>query len=306
MLIIGSHALRANGIAPLRPIKDTDIICSPEEYEEFVRAAGNRLVTAYESKNKKGFVVHLYGEKPFEFEIAKDGNTAAQLLDLMENKHLFIEKDGRRYASPEVLYALKLSHRYLKNNPHFRKTMDDIQYLRSLGIGEVSPVLKDWYRARMKETYWYKHPNLNVDRGDFFKDDNVNYVYDHDTLHEAVKGLDRPAYEYIKKDAAEVFCSKEKFMEAPEHIKLATVLEESYVLALERHQIPNSFEPEPEKSFLIALEKVCTSIASGWWREFAWENYHAVRALYSDEYVQKFHDGLEKGVVKPMKVEGEA
>ena len=102
----------------------------------------------------------------------------------------------------------------------------------------------------------------------------------------------------IKADTAEVFCSKEKFLEAPEHIRLATVLEESYVLALERHQIPNNFEPPRDRSFLIALEKVCTSIASGWWREYAWENYDAVRALYNPDYVDNFHAGLFVGFVK--------
>lgn len=306
MLIIGSTALQMNGIAPQRPVSDTDIICTQEAYQGFLDAAGDQIVDSYPNKRGNGFVVHQLGFKPFEFEIAGPGSTAELLLQIIAEHDLSITVDGKTYAKPAIVYALKMSHRYLKNSPYFRKTMDDIHYLRSLGYSEIIPVLRDfngrdWYKERMKETYSYSHPNLNQSSVNFFKDDNIPYTYDHDTIHEAVKHFDRPAFEYIKKDAAEVFCSKEKFMEADEEIKLATVLEESYVLALERHQIPNNFAPDPKTSFLIALEKVCTSIASGWWREYAWENYHKVRALYSEDYVDRFHQGLIEGIVRPFR-----
>jgi hypothetical protein len=248
-------------------------------------------------------IVHKLGEKPIEFEIAHEGSTAASLLVLVHQHGLFREIEGIAYAHPSVLYTLKMSHRYLKNSRYFSKTMADIHALRAAGFGEIPECLHDWYRERMRVTYLYAHPKLNQSKEGFFKDDNINYVYDHDTLHECVKTFDRPAFEFIKKDAAEVYCSREKFLEAPETIKLATVLEESYVLALERHQIPNDFRPNPEVSFRIALEKVCTSIASGWWREYAWEHYHAVRALYRPDYVERFHQGLASGTVKPYQAQ---
>lgn len=82
--------------------------------------------------------------------------------------------------------------------------------------------------------------------------------------------------------------SKDKFFSCHPNVQLYGVLEEAYVLALERHQIPNNFKPDPKASFDIALEKICTSITSGWFREFAWENYYKVQELYSPNYVTKF------------------
>ena len=48
--------------------------------------------------------------------------------------------------------------------------------------------------------------------------------------------------------------------------------------------------------------KVCTSITSGWFRQYAYEAYDRVVALdkrQSKTYVQKFKEALEKGLVKP-------
>jgi len=56
----------------------------------------------------------------------------------------------------------------------------------------------------------------------------------------------------------------------------------------------------PPQAFDMALMKVCTSITSGWFREFAWENYDAVQSMYSDRYVEKFQHGKLEGVVKPF------
>jgi hypothetical protein len=54
-----------------------------------------------------------------------------------------------------------------------------------------------------------------------------------------------------------------------------------------------------EVSFLKALEKVCTSITSGWWREFAWENYEAALAMHDRNYVDRFWKAVEAGTVGP-------
>lgn len=126
-------------------------------------------------------------------------------------------------------------------------------------------------------------------------------MYDHDTIHLSVMRGDRPAYEMFKADQAEVMCSKDLFMAQPRQIQLNAVLEESLVLALERSQIPHGKHVSPRKSFDMALEKVCTSITSGWFRSFAWENYFSVAAMYDDNYVTKFWDDVESGLVKKLK-----
>jgi hypothetical protein len=202
-------------------------------------------------------------------------------------------------ADVNTCYALKMSHRFLRNSPHFMKTMRDIHYLRSIGA-TIPDSLQEWYVEREKETYWYKHPKLDQGKGDFFKDDGINYVYDHDTIHLAVKRFELPAYEYFKADDAEVLCSKDKWDALPEEIKLSAVLEESMVLAIERCLVPFNFTTEPKKAFLMALSKVCSSITSGWFRSYGWENFDKVVALYSDDYVDKFKAALEAGEIKPF------
>lgn len=296
MLLIGSQALHANGIK-FRDSKDIDYVCSQTEYYSFVQSNLHNILIEKDTKFGKSLVV--VGSKPIEFEIAKNNNSVQKLLNLFPNQ-ITSNFPETEIASPELVYTLKMSHRFLKNSPHFKKTMDDILTLRKLGYGEIPKEYKSWYKDRIKETYTYSHPILNQKRKDFFRDDF--YVYDHDTIHEAVKLFDKPAYDYIKINTAEVLCSKEKFMSVDEQIKLATVYEESCVLALERHQIPNNYSPLAKTSFLMALEKVCTSISSGWWREYAWENYYKVVDLYdsiSENYIDRFKNALESDLIKP-------
>ena len=52
---------------------------------------------------------------------------------------------------------------------------------------------------------------------------------------------------------------------------------------------------------MIALEKVCTSITSGWFREFAWENFDVVTNLYNDDYITKFTNAMKDGIILPYK-----
>lgn len=291
MFVIGSGAVCGYGI-DFRSPKDNDFIVMEDEFFKIRDDFGDDLI--HEQTTKWGKVLFVSGQLPMEFEIGKDGNLTEQLIKIVKDNNLH----NGTSVHPVVVYTMKMSHRYLKNSKHFKKCMDDIRSLRVLGHGVIPDCLQDWYKARMKATYDYGHPSLKQGKDAFFSDDGVNYVYDHDTIHETVKLFDRPAFELIKEDGAEVFCSKAKFFSSPEELKMATVLEETYVLALERSQIPNNFEPTRRASFTKALEKVCTSISSGYWREYAWENYEAVLAAYSEDYVDKFKAGLAAGVVK--------
>lgn len=195
----------------------------------------------------------------------------------------------------DELYTLKMSHRYLKNNPHFKKTMDHIHWLRDRGAKIWST---DWLAKAEEETYSYKHPSLMRQKKDFFSGDGVNYVYDHDSIHEAMKTFDIPAYQFFADPTHEVKSSRKRFFQQDRAIQLAAVFEETTVLALERSQVLYP-ETDPKWSWLTALEKVCTSITSGWFREFAWENYYDVEKMYDPDYVKKFREKLSQGVVKP-------
>src|SRR5699024_8466502 len=159
-----------------------------------------------------------------------------------------IQKDrlsGFYWATPDICLAIKLSHRYLKNNPFFLKTMSHINYLRNKGV-VLNDELQKIMLQRQAATLSYSHPKLDVGKKTFLND--TIYTLDHDSIHEAVALADKPAYKFYMKDDSEVMTSREKFEALPDVIKLAGVYEEACVLALERSQVPNEFNISPSVS----------------------------------------------------------
>jgi hypothetical protein len=118
--------------------------------------------------------------------------------------------------------------------------------------------------------------------------------------------MHKPAYRYFMKPGAEVMVSRKKWRTLPRKTRLLSVLEEAYVLAIERSQVPHKGKISARDSFDIALMKVCTSITSGWWRDFAWENYDDVVDLYNDDYIDRFWKAVEDGTVKEYQHEANA
>lgn len=305
MIMIGSRALEMQ-LKRLdkefyRPCLDLDFLCTEKDWLiQFLRYTHEEGVELVERTGNKGHVKLVDGTH-IEFDIAQPGDSTDLLIQYCKaNPQSLFLNNGDFVAPVDVLYLLKMSHRYKKNSPHFFKTMNDIHFMRSLGA-KIPVELEAVFKLREKETYNYSHPNLDVKSRDFFKGDEVPYVYDHDTIHEAVAILGAPAYKSYMKDDSEVMTSKEKFFEAETHVQLLGVYEESCVLALERSQIPFNFEIPARQSFVMALSKVCTSITSGWFREYAWENFGVVMKFYEsmgeNDYVERFK--ANEHMVKP-------
>lgn len=315
-IVVGSHALQFWIPFERRPV-DLDIVGTYDDCVKIIKSIGTVSVLKPIDSGKKlfGLVVPPRATKPMiiEAELAWPGTTAETMLHMVNSQSSpvlnFSHSGGiqfdMRVANLDLLYTLKMSHRYLKNSKHFKKTRDDIMLMRSK-LSAIPVDLLDFYEARMEETYNYGHPKLNVSKDDFFKGDGVEYVYDHDSIHMAVRRLPLPAYRYYMADGAEVQTSKEKFFAVDQNTRILGVLEEAYVLALERSQIPHGEKVTPRQSFFMALEKVCTSITSGWFREFAWENYDEVVKYYEmdnfkgDNYVDMFDRALHRGEVKKL------
>lgn len=286
MLFIGSWALRHHGIEVNRPVYDIDIICTEEEFREYVAQFPNYTLII-DNHDKK---VLDTGTLKIEFDIARCVDSNSQLLSMLN------ATSGVVYAPLFVLLLLKESHKYKKDSPHFRKTMLDIKLLRGMVDKEQIPdEWWKWYKEREKETYHYSHPNLNQSKAGFFNTPNVEYRYDHDDIHRAVSIDSTPAYTKYLVD--EVRCSKELFNKLSYEERLQGVMEESCVLALERCLIPYGFKEDPFKVYTYALQKVCTSITSGWFREWAWENFDEAIKQYPKDYVEKFNSALLRGEV---------
>ena len=274
-LLIGSGALPV----PRRTPKDMDLIVSPEYLPVL-----NKMAKSAKYIDER-HVALFTDNRIIDCEIAWEGTTGAALMELAKDR-VQVDKYGQGKADLNMLYALKMSHRYKRNSKHFDKTRDDIMYLRKLGA-EIDEGLTEWFKAREKETYDYSHPSLNQSKEDFFADDGIEYVWDHDDLHSIVAFIvhrGRPAYTYYMKDGEEVKSDKQKFFKTNEIIRRLGVYEEALVLAFERSLWPNNNQRVSEwrDVFIFSLQKVCTSITSGWFREYAWENYDKIVGMYDD------------------------
>lgn len=298
LVMIGSTALRMIGVDIKREPQDLDIVGSYDEVMNYLKQQNCHDIYPIDDCKK---LVGKSDSLIIEAEITTPNSSAEQLYNLVLSTPDHYLVHNMIYPPLDVLYLLKMTHRFKKNSPHFTKTMRDIQRMRIHGA-KIRPEHRDFYNARKAETLNYKHPKLNQNKKDFFTDD-VPYIFDHDTIHQAVKLYAKPAYSYFKPDEAEVLTSKKMFDALPHEMKLAAVYEESCVLALERSQIPYP-KTDQTRSFAMALMKVCTSITSGWFRTFAWENYDDVIKLYVEcqsngyGYVKSFLHGLDSGVVK--------
>ncbi len=321
LYLIGSQAiaLQIPDWLEGRATKDWDFIGSSDDFRSLVqrltdnnRIQGISYVKGPTGRNIKGCARFLDKQGKF-FAVEVDFDDAPDLMSI--NNANLVYFDTQRLHQVQIAdvkvwciaqdldtnLVLKLSHRYKKNSPHFRKTMQDIQLLRLYGA-KVKEIDEDLLKQREALTLAYKHPSLQQGKRTFFTD-NVPYKYDHDSIHRAVAIDGAPAYLSYMQDGAEVQCDKEKFFDLPYEHQIRGVIEECFVLALERAIIPHG--TEVNKAFEMALERVCTSITSGWFREFAWENYYAVRGTYvvlqlqCFDFVQKFNDALDVGLILP-------
>lgn len=305
LALLGSKALAFHCTLNREPL-DTDLLGTYDDCVAYIKELGKRerIIANYPASGGTKIIVKT-DKQIYEFEVAWPDSNAETLLRIIMKEKGWYRKNVEKFGGPhvilvipalDVLYALKMSHRYRKDSPHFKKTLDDILLMRKLGA-KIRPEHEEWLKWRERETYTNALPKLNQSRKDFFDNSNSIYTLNHDCIHEAVKHLDRPAYEYYKPDTAEVMTSKEMFFACSEEVRLYGALEEVMVLSLERsiYPFPNV---DRRWAFDMAHMKLATSISSGWFREFVWENYYKVQAMYSEAYVDRFYTALYNGRIK--------
>lgn len=296
-LVIGSLAAHIHHPEIWTDYLDVDLVMCQDEFLDQWAQVGRWVPTSPTTwvGQLQNRVVEVTTAQP------GDGSTDAELLDIYSGGGggITTRFGGHDLCVAEMphLYTLKISHRYLAG-PHFEKTRRDIRAMEELGYRQYHP--DSWLNRREAETYKRRHPRLDVSKRDFFSDAHgVEYRYDHDSIHRAMAHGDRPAYQEYQVPGAEVQCSRRLWDACTQETRLLGVLEECYVLALERSQIPHPGASSPRDSFRRALRAVCTTVTSGWFREFAYEHYYNVLRLYRDDYVQRFQAALERGTVLP-------
>jgi hypothetical protein len=306
MIVYGSTALRIGlekiGRCLDRTPTDLDVFASADEAREFIRAAG--LVVVPTTTDKRIIAKGPDG-KMVEIEIIFPGTSTllyyqwAETMSQLDTAELYGVK--MEIAPLEMLYSLKRSHRHSPRA--FHKHIRDYNLLRKLFGGKdvFSKVTAMRYKE-VVERERLRTPSLNRTTVDFFDDKVSNRTFIHDQIHEVMAHAERPMFERIKIDPDKVACSKEKFFLLSDTERRMCVQEEAYVIALERAMIPMLFEGEkiavPHEAYAWAVMRICTTLCSGWFREYAVENYENIMLWYDQQYVHKFLRAVEDGRIR--------
>lgn len=299
MLLVGSAALIMNGIPLTRKTGDIDVIGTQAELDE-LQAGGFTPVTG------RAFRMHDWPNIIVDFEVAQSGSSAAAYLALgreVVNDTVKLCGHDINLASLPVLYSLKRSHRHSPKAWH--KHIADYHMLRRACLydDELEEIT-----LQREDEMTIKTPSLNKSVKDFFDDNVSNRVFIHDEIHEVMAYYDRPLYERIRKSPDKVACSLVKWNGLPAFERQQCVLEEAYVIALERAVIPMMFSGgprvDPARALYWAFMRICTTLCSGWFREYATDNYQAIESGADMQYHEKFFAAVDAGRIKRIATKG--
>ena len=158
-------------------------------------------------------------------------------------------------------------------------------------------VMLDRQRMTIKEL-GVSNPNLNQPNDDFFNDP-VEKKYNHDWVHELAAHYDKPLYTRMKRDFSLAKCERDMWEGFDYRDKVLTCLEEAYVIATERCMVPNEWNFNRLKAMNVAITKLCTTLTSGWFRDFCIDNWdelwYNVDLNKLDDIKEKINDAERKG-----------
>jgi len=298
MLIVGSKALKHHFPNFPREVNDLDVIGYANNAIMLEKILQPKEV-------KKTEYTILLKNITYKTEVYDTDNVEILLADQSESLQKYLEHDkGKIFASKEVLYSLKKSH---INFPiKFKKHIHDYCFLHEQLYGEdiLSQITKLNYKETEKRFGELKTPKLNKSVESFF-DQSKEYVksyFVHDDIHQVMSHYDKPLYLKMQKDPTLAKCDKDLWRVFPYEHKIQCVLEEAYVIALERKILPMLFGGGKgytnDEAFDWALMRICTTLCSGWFREFATNNYFIIKMLYNKNYVEKFLLSLQEQKIK--------
>lgn len=125
-------------------------------------------------------------------------------------------------------------------------------------------------------------PNLMQTTSDFF-DDAVTKKYSHDWLHDLYAYNDKPMYTKMQRNPELAWCIKDLWDSFTELEKCQCVAEEVYVIATERFLVPREWNYSYRLAYIYALNKVCTTLCSGWFRDYAIDNYPKIFDMFDKD-----------------------
>jgi hypothetical protein len=277
MYLVGSRAI--NEYTP-QTWKDTDIVCSEDELKSLGLSFGPN------GQIKKDGIEFIDG-KLLNNEDVKVGNII--------NINTLAGSIKVGIPPVEYLYAIKRSHIHRPLN--FSKHIIHLHKLKPLVTFPLSDECQNFLkeRTRLTKLKWPdRTPSLNKSNDEFF-DDYVKKEYVHDDIHKVVAFGSIPVYEKMKRDFSQAKCEKDMWMMLSHQDKIRCVQEEAMVISLERFIITKKLNPK--LAYYKAVEKICTNLTSGWFRDFAIDNWDQVIDNVPD-YVSIFNAAVAEGRIK--------
>jgi len=277
--IIGSYPL------DIRESKDIDVIC----YKKDIK------VPFTEKNDYTAFFTHE-GRK-VECLLA---DNQASFQTLLDENHKF----RKVLTYYEILFGIKAGH-IIYPNKNWDKHISDYHILKGMLGGNFyvhRKTLDEFIFLHRKCTGERigrtKTPKLiGVSKDKFFDDKVIKYV-EHDWIHEVMAHKEKPMFTYMQKSPTMVECDREMWNNFSYEEKSQAVMEEAYVIAIERHVLPSIHGHKvgfpPDKAFKWALMRICTNLCSGWFREYAINAYFRILNTYNKNYVNKFLEEYAK------------
>lgn len=306
MYLTGSQALKIRMGHQYDFKRDWDLIASTEEVRKF----GIEIEEGWEAHKTEidGCLVEfinidlINNRQLVEAEERKKDLTVSLFLSIPESA-----KDVNKITviSLEGLYVQKRSHLW-RPNLNFQRHIRELEVIKRYeGFYGLSQEYQKLLKERIKLTrakYKDMVPSLMQKNEDFFNDAVAKY-YIHDDIHKVMAFYDEPLYEKLKFDESLAKCEKELWDLLPHEDKVKCVCEECFVIGVERFLIPKEENgekyPPSTIAFNKALEKVCTNLTSGWFRDFAIDNWNEIKTLGEcSDYYSKFFKAKESGELK--------
>lgn len=212
--------------------------------------------------------IDVWSDQPVPKEKGKDIKIIPRsIIDL-------VKTDEEGYALPNSLFTIKCSHLGW-SNPQWKKHYLDVLFMKQKGCAieeKLYSTLKEFWKTELGDKSFL---SLKENKKDFFTD-NVNYIYDHDLLHEKASFPEKPVYTRCLKSGEDVLIDKDKFFNMDFDSQIKMFHEEIHVILFERWIIPNK-ELSWLKYYPSALEKTITSLTKDWATDFIIRNINFYR-----------------------------
>lgn len=210
-------------------------------------------------------------------------------LDILNNQEMleyasnqYVQFNGQPICVCNTVGLAIIKRSHLHRNLSFGKHIT--HWIKWLSKRTDAFTAKDWEvlqrRTELtKQQFPQGNPNLMQSVNDFF-DDAVSKIYNHDYLHELVAYYDKPLYTKLQRNPQLAWCDRDLWDKLSYDDKCKCVAEECYVIAIERF-ISKDWNYSFKLAYNKSLEKVSTTLCSGYFRDFAIDNFASILQLFN-------------------------